>query len=162
MPWTLPSCLLSSGHTDYMADADEALLSLAKAPLPLLSTLAVLFCSTETSVTLQAAAHATVLWCQYKIHGVNYGVAPGRVGGFVLPGDAHLQHELNIGTQWTYPSGKSGTKEPLFSSWALHCNNVFLIYHRNLRTNWEKFLRYLSCQSKFLQWVYNHHCTRLF
>lgn len=44
-----------------MADADEALLSLAKAPLPLLSTLAVLFCSTETSVTLQAAAHATVL-----------------------------------------------------------------------------------------------------
>lgn len=56
-----PSCLLSSGCTGYLAHADGLLPCLGKAPLPLPFTLAVLFCSTVTSVTLQAAAHATIL-----------------------------------------------------------------------------------------------------
>lgn len=53
-----PSCVLSSGHTGYLADAGGPPTSLGTAPLPLPSALAVLFCST---VTLQAAAHATIL-----------------------------------------------------------------------------------------------------
>lgn len=56
-----PSCPLSSGCTGYLADADGPLPSLGKAPLPLPSSLAGLFCSTVTGVTLQVAAHTTVL-----------------------------------------------------------------------------------------------------
>lgn len=65
------------------------LLSSGEAPLPLPSALSLLFCSTVTSVTLQAAAQS----CDASIKCI-LGTVDWLcwLDVFVLPGDAHLWH----------------------------------------------------------------------
>lgn len=125
------------------------LLSSGEAPLPLPSALTLLLCS--TGVTLQAAAQS----CGANIN-TYWELWSGflRVDMFVFPGDAHLWYWLNFEKKQTifWEIMQEGV---LFLILNFHCNNVFLIYHRMFRTKWEKFLRCLSCQNKFLQWVYN-------
>lgn len=108
------------------------LLSSGKGALPLPSALTLLFCSTVTGVTLQAAAQpydANIKYILRTMEWLHYGWCVCFAKWCTFVALTEYWEEANL-TFWEIVQ-----KDCFFSSWTFHCNNVFLIYHRMFRTN---------------------------